>query len=118
MFWKEDATSDDEMEALMKIAQKIHEHGMGVPSVMILETLMPLNFIGTQMGRFIISPFLLIFNENIEMSWERIMNIFEKRENVRRLITMVEELDKEEKKKKKLTSAKPEKKGWRRFFPL
>ncbi len=66
------------------------------------------------------------------MSGEKFLQIFEKRENVEKLITAVEELTQEEEERKKAEKAKkleekkakmteggePERKGWRRFFPF
>lgn len=143
MFWDVDVTPEEEEQILRKIAKKVHEYGMDVPSIMVLESVKPLSFIGAQMGRFFLSPFLPAFGEEIGMGGEKVMLIFEKRGNVERLIQMVEELVQEENERKEAAKAerkrleaekkaaqqvggeaqgegasKPEKKGWRRFIPF
>jgi hypothetical protein len=123
-------TPEDEDEMISKIAEKIHQYGLDVAAILMIETIKPLSFIGAQMGRFFVSPFLPALGEDIGMSGEKFLQIFEKRENVEKLIKAVEELTQEERKKaekaKKLEEKKakmteggePERKGWRRFFPF
>lgn len=130
MFWDIELTDEDEDEMIMKIAQKIHDYGLDVAAVLMIESFKPLSYVGSQMGRFFVSPFLPAFGDNIEMQGEKIFQIFEKRENVEKLIKTVEELNQQkeeqekirkanerEEKAKKETGETPEKKGWRRFLP-
>ncbi len=84
------------------------------------------------MGRFFISPFFPAFGENIEISGEKFLQIFEKRENVEKLIKAVEELSRKDEARKKAeklerlerkkveadTGGTPERKGWRRYLPF
>lgn len=53
-----------------------------------------------------ISPFLPVFGENIGIGGEKFFQIFEKRENVEKLIKVVEEFTREEKEKKKAEKTK------------
>jgi hypothetical protein len=132
LYWDIEVTPEDEDEMIRKIAEKIHQYGLDVAAVLMIETVKPLSFIGAQMGRFFVSPFLPALGENIGMSGEKFLQIFEKRENVEKLIKAVEELTEEEEERKKAEKAKkleekkariaegeePEKKGWRRFLPF
>ena len=124
MYWDIDVTSEDEDEMIMSIAQKIHEHGLDVAAILMIECVKPLSFIGTQMGHLFISPFLPSLGENVEMSGEKFLQIFEKHENVEKLIKAVGDLKREEEDLKKAEKAKrsergePERKGWRRFIPF
>ena len=76
------------------------------------------------MGRFFVSPFLPVFGENIGIGGEKFFQIFEKRENVEKLIKAVEELTREEEEQKKAEKAKmaeggeSKRKGWRRLIPF
>ncbi len=130
MFWDIELTDEDEDEMIMKIAQKIHDYGLDVAAVLMIESFKPLSYVGSQMGRFFVSPFLPAFGDNIEMQGEKIFQIFEKRENVEKLIKTVEELNQQKEEQEKIRKAKereekakketgetPEKKGWRRFLP-
>lgn len=132
MYWDVEITPEDEEEMIRKVAEQIHKYGMEVAAILFIESIRPLTYIGAQMGRFFVSPFLPAFGENIGISGEKFLQIFEKRGNVEKLLTTLEELAKEEPKKPKKKAEKPKeedvtvteseeappKKGWRRFFPF
>jgi hypothetical protein len=132
LYWDIEVTPEDEDKMIRKIAEKIHQYGLDVAAILMIETVKPLSFIGAQMGRFFVSPFLPALGEDIGMSGEKFLQIFEKRENVEKLIKAVEELTEEEEERKKAEKAKkleekkariaageePEKTGWRRFLPF
>ncbi len=132
MYWDIEVTSEDEDEMIGKIAQKIHEYGLNVAAVLMIESLKPMSYIGAQMGRLFISPFLPAFGENIGISGEKLIQIFEKPENGEKLIKAVEKLAREEEERKKAEKAEKlerkrvesdagrthKKKWWRRFLPF
>lgn len=132
MYYDIEVTPEDEDEMISKIAEKIHQYGLDVAAILMIESVKPLSFIGAQMGRFFVSPFLPALGENVGMSGEKLFQIFEKHENVEKLIKAVEELTQEEEERKKAEKAKrleekrakieageaPEKTGWRRFLPF
>ena len=125
-----EVTSEDEDEMIWKIAQKVHKYGFDMVAILMIESFKPLFFIGAQMGRFFISPFLPAFGENIGISGETLLQIFEKHENVKKLLKSVEALSREEEERKKAEKAEKlerkrveadageasKKKGWRRFI--
>ena len=119
-----EVTSEDEDEMIRKIAHEIHERGLDVSAILMVEIIKPLSYIGTQMGRLFISPFLPVFGDKIGIGGEKFFQIFEKRENVEKLIKAVEKLTQEEEERKKAKKAKmakggeTERKGWRRFIPF
>jgi len=127
-----EVTSEDEDDIIVKIAQKIHEYGLDIVAIIMIESVKPLSYVGSQMGRLFVSPFLPVLGENVDIIGEKFFRIFEKRENVEKLIKAVEELTREEEEKKKAEKAKkleekkakmaeggaPEGKGWRRFLPF
>ena len=119
MFLDLGITPEEEEEMIKKAAEKIHQYGMDVAAILMLESVKPLVFIGGQMGRVFISPFLPVLGDNIEREGEKFFRIFEKRENVEKLILLLEKM--EEKPKEEQTTQKeeaPQKKGWRRFLPF
>ena len=132
MYWNIDVTPEDEAEMIGKIAQKIHKNGLDVVAVLTMESIKPLSYVGAQMGRFLVLPFISILGENIGVSGEKLIQIFEKRENMEKLIKAVEELTREEERRKKAEKAKkrkekiaetetgeaPKSKGWSRFLPF
>jgi hypothetical protein len=131
LYWDIEVTSEDEDEMIEKIAQKIHESGMNMAAILMIESFKPMSYIGAQMGRFFISPFLPVFGENIGIGGEKLLQIFEKTENVERLVKAVEALEQEEEERKKAEKAakrerkkaesgngEMQEKGWRRFLPF
>ena len=132
MYWDIEVTSEDEDEMIRKIARKIHEHRLDMPAILMIESVKPLSFIGAQMGRFFVSPFLSALGEDVGISGEKFLQIFEKRENVEKLIKAVEESTREEEERKKAEKAEKlerkrfeaetgeasKNKGWRRFLPF
>ena len=131
MYWDIDVTSEDEDEMIRNIAHKIHEYGLDVAAILMIESVKPLSYIGGQMGRFFVSPFLPAFGENFGISGEKFFQIFEKRDNVEKLIKAVEDLKQEEEERKEAEKAEKlerksvetdtvvtyDKKWWRRFLP-
>lgn len=132
LFWDIDVTSEDEDEMIGKIAQKIHEYGLDVAAILAIRSFSPMSFVGAQMGRLFVSPFLPAFGENIGISGEKFLQIFEKPENGKKLLEAVEALAREAEERKKAEKAEKlerkrveadsgtidEKKGWRRFLPF
>ena len=131
MFREIEITPEEEEAYIRKVAETIHRTGMDVVGILFLETVKPLSFIGTQMGRFFLAPFLPALGEKIEMGGEKLLQVFEKHDNVEKLISMLEEMTEEDKKKEKEKAkqpiegagpeeggVKPAKRGWRRFLPF
>jgi hypothetical protein len=131
MYLDVEVTPEDEEEMIRKIANTIHQYGMEVPAILMVESIKPLTWIGSQMGRVFLSPFLPAFGEDIGIGGEKFLQIFEKRENVEKLLDALEELAQEEEGRPKeeggasseeASAEEPEetteKKGWRRFLPF
>ena len=95
LYWDIEVTSEDEDEMIRNIAHKIHEYELDMAAIIMIESVKPLSYIGTQMGRFFVSPFLSALGENIGISGEKFLQMFEKRENVEKLIKAVEGLTQE-----------------------
>lgn len=79
-------------ELVEKIAKKVVEIGMEAPAILALETARPLSFIGSQMGRAMIAPWFGIFGWDAMNKADNIMEVFEDKENVKKLVRRIEEL--------------------------
>ena len=79
-------------ELVEKIAKKVVEIGMEAPAILALETARPLSFIGSQMGRAMIAPWFGIFGWSAMTKADNYMEVFENKENVKKLIRRIEEL--------------------------
>jgi len=136
-------TPAEEEEAIEKLAQVIHKYGMETVAILSLESMKPLVWIGGELGRAFITPFVPVVSEAWGQKTEKFFRIFQKRENIDRLLTRVEKLAEEEEKKPEevkeggspaqgeeqaeepSTETKAEqpsqekgREGWRRFLPF
>ena len=100
-------------EILTKIAQKVVHWKMSVPAVLFLESVKPLNYIGSQMMAFF-EPFVQTL-----FSWkdyDEFRKMMEERGTVERLLRRIEGLDVEAQAKEKALKAERKlkrKKEWR-----
>ena len=85
-------------EILNKIAFKVVQWRMTVPAILFLESVKPLNFVGSQMLVFF-EPFVQTFFT--VRDYNEFVRMMEERENVERLLQRIEELDAEMLKKEK-----------------
>ncbi len=109
---KEEITPRQE-EILTKIAQKVVLWKMSVPAVLFLESVKPLNYIGSQMMAFF-EPFVQTL-----FSWkdyDEFRKMMEERGTIERLLRRIEELDSEAQAKEKVLKEErklKKKKEWR-----
>jgi len=102
---EEKGLTPEQQEILDKIAKKVVLWKMSIPAILFLESVKPLNYIGSQMLVFF-EPFVQTL-----FSWkeyDEFRKIMEERENVERLIQAIEKFDaealakeKEDKKRRK-----------------
>jgi hypothetical protein len=129
-------------EVLRLAAEKIHQYGMETIAIMTLETLKPMVFIGGELSRVVLAPFLPALGPDYNLLAEKLLLVFEDRKNIEKLIQMLEamasgeyeppkgeekslsDLIKTEKKEEEKAdtesnlSNNEEKKGWRRWLPF
>jgi len=79
-------------ELVEKIAKKVVDIGMEAPAVLALESARPLSFIGSQLGRAMIAPWFGVFGWDAMMKADNYMEVFEDKENVKKLVQRIEEL--------------------------
>jgi ABC-type Zn2+ transport system substrate-binding protein/surface adhesin len=89
-------TPKDEEEFIENVAQKIHEYELDTAAILLLESSKPLVWVGGEMGRFFISPFAPIISEKWGITSEKFFQVFEKRENIEKLLKRLEQLTQEE----------------------
>ena len=127
MFRNEEVTPEDEEKMIRAAADKIHDYGMDLAAVLFLQSYKPLSYIGGQFGRFMIYPFLYMIGGDISQSGEKFFTIFENRDNLEKLIILLErkgEEKGEERENKKIAESNrtmkeaSQKKGWRHFLPF
>lgn len=83
--------SDKEVDMINKLAEKIIGSGLEVGALFLLNSLKPFYFIGGELGYFFLAPYLVL----LEGKGDEFLDTFEKRENIQKLITKIEELSEE-----------------------
>lgn len=141
LYYDVEITPEIEAEYIEKVAQKIHEQEMETAAILLLESSKPLVWVGGEMGRFFITPFVPIISDKWGVTSEKFFLVFEKRDNIEKLLKRLEELAEEDDAKKraekearkkaaqektKEAEASPaaegqpptDKKGWRKYVPF
>ena len=88
----EELTEEEADEIIRKTAERIQQYGMETVAILTLESVKPLVYIGGEMSRLMISPFLPALGPNVNELGENLINVFEERKNVEKLITTLEEM--------------------------
>ena len=88
----QELTEEEVDEMIRKAAEKIHQYGMETVAILTLESVKPLVFIGGEMSRLVISPFLPALGPDANELGENLINVFEERKNVEKLIVILEEM--------------------------
>lgn len=88
--------SDEEKEQLDNLAKGIVSRGLTTPSIMFLESVKPLNFLGSQVMLFFRPIVAAIFPTT---SYDRMEAILEKRKSIEWLIVRIEEFETRKKEK-------------------
>ena len=133
-FFTEVEVPEEEVDAIiLETAKRIKKFGMEMPAIMALESLKPLAYVGGELTRLTLSPFFPMLGSNIDMWGEKVINVFEDRENINKLILLLETMPDEEAadpgpaQETEETGADPEGDepetdnevtGWRRWLPF
>jgi hypothetical protein len=84
-------TPEEEEKFIEETAQLIHRYDMDAVAIIFIASFKPLAYLGSQVGRFFISPYAPILSDKWGEQSERLFLTFEKRENVDKLIKRLEE---------------------------
>ena len=116
--------TDEQRDLLYRISKKIVDGGWTVPAILTLESVKPLNYIGSQVMVFA-EPFAQAVFKSVK-DYNAFRQMLEKRDNIERFLQKIEELDavksQEEKEQKKKYKAEKKKKRakrklfWRKLF--
>jgi hypothetical protein len=129
MFQDEEITAEDEDQVIEWMAKEFYKYGLEAAAILFLESGKPLAFIGSQIGSVFVMPFLPFFGDTAYTKGDRFFKVFQKHENVERLIKRLEELS--EKGPRDVAREQPtveqggkagtgqeERKGWRKYLPF
>jgi hypothetical protein len=99
--WRININSKDEEEWIKNISLKIHKYDIDAAAVVALISLKPTVYFLGEMGRCFISPAADLFSDKLSNDLEKFFQIFEKRENIDKVVKELERLNEEEKENKK-----------------
>ena len=123
-------TPEEEERVIRKVASIIHKYRMEPAAILVLESFKPLVWVGGELGKYILSPFLLALGEEISIRGEKFFMIFQNRKNIERLVSILEEMSREEEfgpggireieetEKTETSGDERKKKSWRHLFPF
>ena len=100
MFRILEVTPEEEEEIIKRFAEKINNYGLNAAAIIMLSTFKPMAYISGQTGRFFISPLLFGLGDKISIGAEKLFIVFENRDNIEKLIKMLEQMAEEEEIKK------------------
>jgi len=98
-FFSETEIPEEEVDAIiLETAKRIKKYGMEMAAIMALESLKPLVYVGGELTRLTLSPFFPVLGSTMDIWGEKLIDVFEDRENIEKLIRLLEEMpDKEPK---------------------
>lgn len=109
---EKDNISEREKILIERVARKIVDMELEGPAIWILQTIKPLSVIGGELAYFYLAPFLPLLDEK---GYE-FLDTFEKRENIERLIKMMEKISKEKSRKMRIKNSDKTLNKFRMFF--
>ena len=101
MYWysrPEDIPPKTVDETIEKVANLLVDRGVGSMVIFILEVNIPFTYIYGELGRFFMTPIFSMLSRDDEETLHNYITIFEQRENIKRLIQRIKEMEEENKK--------------------
>ena len=80
--------SDEQAAAVAKVAKLVTRFGMTVPAILLLESLRPLSYIGSQIMH-VLSPTVVTLLNSVE--WDHIARLLEDRRGLDYIIEQIED---------------------------
>lgn len=79
--------SSEDVEFMERVANALVKRGMGTPAIMCLESMAPMNFLGSQ-ALHVLTPIIECAFDGTDL--ERLARLLERRETISRLIALIE----------------------------
>jgi hypothetical protein len=83
----QEVVAPEDLALLDRVADAIHRRGMAAPTVMFLESMAPMNFLGSQALHFMNPIIDLALSAN---EVEQVARLLERRDTISRLTTLIE----------------------------
>jgi len=106
MFWDIELTDEEVDQVIHETYKKITEYKMETIAILVLESLKPWSYVGGELLRVALAPLMPALGESLGLTTEKIMQVFEDRKNLEKLILILEENLKKEEVNRKLAREK------------
>jgi len=143
--WGDMELSEEEVDKVLHgAAKRIQLYGMETVAILTLESVKPMVYVGGELSRVVLAPFLPALGPQYNMLGEKLIYVFEDRKNIEKLIQILEQMTRGEYKppvkeleapaeeaapgeeppdspdpeKGDETEKPQERKGWRRWLPF
>jgi hypothetical protein len=93
----EEPTPEEEDEIIRSVAEHIYRNGMDLVAILFLESFKPLASVYGPMARFMVGPFLPVYSDEAM----KYMAVFQNKENLEKLISLLEEKSREDTEKQR-----------------
>jgi len=110
LFWDVELTPEDVEDVIQDTAKKIGEYQMETLAILTLESIKPWSFVGGELSRVALAPLMPAFGEKLGLTSEKLLQVFEDRKNIERLIQILEENAKKAEAERKRKHAEAKKK--------
>ena len=109
MFWDLELTPEEVDEVIQEVYFKITEYKMETLAILTLESIKPWAYVGGELVRAAMALLMPALGESLGLTSEKMLHVFENRDNIERLIQLLEENLKKEESERKLKKEKEKK---------
>ena len=106
MFWDIELTDEEVDQVIQETYKKIKEYKMETIAILVLESIKPWSYVGGELLRVALAPLMPALGESLGLTTEKMMQVFEDRKNLEKLILILEENLKKEEVNRKLAREK------------
>jgi hypothetical protein len=110
MFWDIELTDEEVDHVIQETYKKITEYKMETIAILVLESIKPWSYVGGELLRVALAPLMPALGESLGLTTEKMMQVFEDRKNLEKLILILEENLKKEEVNRKLAREKEKRK--------
>ena len=106
MFWDIELTDEEVDQVIQETYKKITEYKMETIAILVLESIKPWSYVGGELLRVAFAPLMPALGESLGLTTEKMMQVFEDRKNLEKLILILEESLKKEEVNRRLAREK------------
>ena len=90
MYWDIELTSEEVEQVIQETYKRITDYRMETIAILTLESLKPWSYVGGELVRATLAPFMPAMGESLGLTSEKMLQVFEDRKNIEQLIQLLE----------------------------